>query len=292
MSSRVLRQISALAVAAAVAGLMASTVAGQSSLPPKPKPSAVPRTPDGKPDLQGNWTNNSVTPLQRPDAWKNKTTLTDAELEQLKKLVAEVTEEGGDAQFGDQIVENALAGVKNPDSSDSGTGNYNHFWLVERTVKDRRTALLTDPADCRLPALTKEASDRQAAATQARRGRRLDNPEERGVGERCVNFGVPKLGAGYNSYYQIVQTPTHVVFMSEMAHDARIIPLDKRPFPDTMLPRGRPGATRSSAPSRLRRSCLRGSRTPGPAARHRWRSPRPGWYWHRDRGERRPLRHY
>ena len=96
-----------------------------------------------------------------------------------------------------------------------------------------------------MPALTKEASDRQAAAAQARRGRRLDNPEERGVGERCVNFGVPKLGAGYNSYYQIVQTPTHVVFMSEMAHDARIIPLDNRPFPDKKIqnwngePRGR-----------------------------------------------------
>ena len=190
MSSRVLRQISALAIAAAVGGLMASTVAGQSSLPPKP--SAVPRTPDGKPDLQGNWTNNSVTPLQRPEAWKSKTTLTDAELEHLKKLVAEVTEEGGDAQFGDQIVENALAGVKNPDSSDSGTGNYNHFWLVERTVRDRRTALLTDPADGRLPALTKEASDRQAAAAKARRGRRLDNPEDRSLGERCLRFGAPK----------------------------------------------------------------------------------------------------
>jgi hypothetical protein len=246
MSSRVLRQLSALAMAVAVAGLMASTVAGQSAAGSSSNASwKAPRTPDGKPDLQGNWTNNSVTPLQRPAAWKDKTTLTDAELEQLKKLVAEVTEEGGDAQFGDQIVENALAGIKNPESSDSGTGNYNHFWLVERTVEDRRTALLTDPPDGRLPALTKEASDRQAAAAQARRGRRLDNPEERGVGERCVNFGVPKLGAGYNSYYQIVQTPTHVVFMSEMAHDARIIPLDGRPFPDKKIqnwngePRGR-----------------------------------------------------
>jgi hypothetical protein len=246
MSSRVLRHLSALAIAVAVAGLMASTVAAQSAAGRSSNTTwKAPRTPDGKPDLQGNWTNNSVTPLQRPEAWKNKTTLTDAELEQLKQLVAQVTEEGGDAQFGDQIVENALAGIKNPESSDSGTGNYNHFWLVERTVEDRRTALLTDPADGRLPALTKEASDRQAAATQARRGRRLDNPEERGVGERCVNFGVPKLGAGYNSYYQIVQTPTHVVFMSEMAHDARIIPLDNRPFPDKKIqnwngePRGR-----------------------------------------------------
>ena len=247
MSSRVLRHLSALAVAAAVAGLMAGTLVAQSTAGRSSNTTyKAPRTPDGKPDLQGNWTNNSVTPLQRPAAWKDKKTLNDAELEQLKKLVAEVTEEGGDAQFGDQIVENALAGIKNPESSDSGTGNYNHFWLVERTVEDRRTALLTDPPDGRLPPLTKEAIDLQAAAAKARSGaRRQDNPEERGVGERCVNFGVPKLGAGYNSYYQIVQTPTHVVFMSEMAHDARIIPLDGRAFPDKKIqnwngePRGR-----------------------------------------------------
>jgi hypothetical protein len=230
----------------AVAGLMASTVAGQSAAGRSSSTTwKAPRTPDGKPDLQGNWTNNSVTPLQRPTAWKNKTTLNDGELAELKKLVAQVTEEGGDAQFGDQIIENALAGVKNPESSDSGTGNYNHFWLVERTVDDRRTSLLTDPPDGRLPPMTKAATDQQAAAAQARRGRRLDNPEERGVGERCVNFGVPKLGAGYNSYYTIVQTPTHVVFLSEMAHDARIIPLDGRAFPDKKIqnwngePRGR-----------------------------------------------------
>jgi hypothetical protein len=147
----------------------------------------------------------------------------------LRRLTAEVTEEGGDAQFGDSIIENALAGNKNPSSSDAGTGNYNHFWLVERTVEDRRTSLLTDPPDGRLPPLTAEARERQAAAAGQRKQRRLDNPEERGVGERCVNFGVPKLGAGYNSYYQIVQAKDHVVFMSEMAHDARIIPLDGRP---------------------------------------------------------------
>jgi hypothetical protein len=222
MSRRILRSLSGLAIATLIATATSMTVAGQSKW-------TAPRTPDGRPDLQGNWTNNSVTPLQRPKAWAGKTTLNDKELEELKQLVAQVTEEGGDAQFGDQIIESALAGVKNPESSDSGTGNYNHFWLVERTVDDRRTSLLIDPPDGRLPEMTRAAVERQAAAAAERRGRRLDNPEERGVGERCVNFGVPKLGAGYNSYYQIVQTPTHVVFMSEMAHDARIIPLDNRP---------------------------------------------------------------
>jgi len=231
MRHRFLRSLAGLAIATAFATLTI-TVHGQTpAASPRPAAkSAVPRTPDGHPDLQGNWSNNSVTPLQRPTQWAGKTTLSDAELAALRKLTTEVTEEGGDAVFGDSIVENALAGVKNPTSTDSGTGNYNHFWLVERTVEDRRTALITDPADGRLPAQTPDSRDRQAAAAAARKQRSgLENPEERGVGERCVNFGVPKLGAGYNSYYQIVQTPGYVVFLSEMAHDARVIPLDGRP---------------------------------------------------------------
>jgi hypothetical protein len=240
MAARVLGPLSRLAIAMAVAALAAISLDAQTKW-------SVPRTPDGRPDLQGNWTNNSVTPLQRPKAWAGKTVLNDAELAQLRELVAQVTEDGGDAQFGDSIIENALAGIKNPTSTDAGTGNYNHFWLVERTVADRRTSLITDPPDGRLPPLTAEALARQnaAAANRTPAQRRLDNPEDRGLGERCVNFGVPKMGAGYNSYYTIVQTPTHVVFMSEMAHDARVIPLDKRPHVNKNIrlwngdPRGR-----------------------------------------------------
>jgi hypothetical protein len=254
MRLRPFRAVAALALAVGLATLSTVTTAGQTSsgratrVSKAAKKWTVPRTPDGRPDLQGNWTNNSVTPLERPKAWEGKDTLTDAELEQLKKLTAEVTEEGGDAQFGDQIIEHALAGTKNPASSDSGTGNYNQFWLVERTVEDRRTSLITNPPNGRLPALTTAARERQAAAAALRKQRTrslVDNPEERGLGERCVNFGVPKLGAGYNSYYQIVQTPTHVMFLSEMAHDARVIPLDGRPHVDARVefwngdPRGR-----------------------------------------------------
>ncbi len=240
MRLRFVRPLSALAIALAIATVTAITVEGQTPAKSRtaqaPTKWTPPRTPDGHPDLQGNWNNNSVTPLERPKAWAGKLLLNDEELAALRKLTAEVTEEGGDAQFGDSIIENALAGVKNPTSSDSGTGNYNHFWLVERTVEDRRTSLLTDPPDGRLPALTPAARDRQAAAAAQRKQRSgLENPEDRGVGERCVNFGVPKLGAGYNSYYQIVQSPGYVVFMSEMAHDARVIPVDSRPHIDKNL---------------------------------------------------------
>ena len=110
-----LRVCASLAVAIAIAGLGVVTVEGQAPVNAK-SPAATkwtaPRTPDGRPDLQGNWSNNSVTPLERPKAWAGKTVLNDAELEQLRKLTAEVTEEGGDAQFGDSIIENALAGVE------------------------------------------------------------------------------------------------------------------------------------------------------------------------------------
>ena len=239
MRLRFLRSLSALAIAMAIATLTAITLEGQAPAANTRTSAAAttwtpPRTPDGRPDLQGNWSNNSVTPLERPKPWAGKQFLTDAELAELQRLTAEVTEEGGDAQFGDSIIENALAGKKNPTSTDAGTGNYNHFWLVERQVEDRRTSLLTDPPDGRLPPLT-AVQERQTAAAAQRRGRILDNPEDRGLGERCVNFGVPKLGAGYNSYYQIVQTPGYVMFLSEMAHDARIIPVDGRPHVDKNL---------------------------------------------------------
>jgi hypothetical protein len=235
--------------AAAIAWATVTTVEGQAPSSAKPGGTAAkwtaPRTPDGRPDLQGVWMNNSVTPLERPRQWADKKYLNDAELEELKKAVAEVTEGDQDAVFGDGIIQAALDRQKNPISYDPGTGNYNHFWLVERDVEDRRTSLLTDPENGKLPAMTQGAIDRMAALAAHRKAHPQDNPEDRGLGERCVNFGVPKMGAGYNNYYQIVQTPGNVVFLSEMAHDARIIPVDGRPHVNKRIqlwngdPRGR-----------------------------------------------------
>ena len=88
---------------------------------------------------------------------------------------------------------------------------------------------MIDPPDGRIPALTPAAVQAQRERAVYREAHPADNPADRNLGERCVNFGVPKLGAGYNSYRHIVQTPEHVGIFHEMAHDVRLIPLDGRP---------------------------------------------------------------
>ncbi len=235
--SHTTRCVEALVVAAVLATAIDSTVYGQSAgstrtaatAGPTARSWTAPRTVDGHPDLQGVWANNNATPLERPKQWAGKTTLTDQELADLKKAADAITANDGDAQFGDGLVLAALEKVSNPGSYDPGTGNYNQFWLVERDFVDRRTSLVTDPPDGRIPALTPEAMERQNARREYVKLHPADGPEDRPAGERCANFGVPKLGAGYNNYYQIFQTPNHVAILSEMAHDARIVRLGGAP---------------------------------------------------------------
>jgi hypothetical protein len=217
---------------AAASALATVSVAAQSTY-------TVPRTPDGRPDLQGVWSNNSVTPLERPTQWKDKASLTDAEVQELKGLVAQAVSDGGDAVF-QSIVQIALDLKDSKDykqvSYDPSTGNYNQFWMVERDW-DNRTSLIIDPPNGMIPPLTPEGEARRARGRNAiplegsesgPRGR-LESHEVRPLGERCVHFAVPRLGTGYNSYMQIVQSPEYVVIYQEMAHDARVVPMDGRP---------------------------------------------------------------
>jgi hypothetical protein len=204
---------------------------GMSAQAPAPRAAAagsynVPRNAFGQPDLEGVWTNDSITPLQRPAAWADKTTLTDAEVEQLKEASRQL-EESGDALFGDELVLDALAGKQKPASHDTQTGNYNGFWLPSRDI-DHRTSLIIDPPSGRIPAETPQATARRAALAEQRKLRPADGPESRGLTERCITFGVPRFQAAYSSVYQIVQAPTTVVFSMETIHDARVIPLDTR----------------------------------------------------------------
>ena len=188
---------------------------------------AVPRTQDGHPDLQGVWANNNATPLERPDQWAGKEYLTDEELAELKQAAADVVASGLDAQFGDQLVLAALARIKDADSYDT-TGNYNQFWMADRDFTSQ-TSLVIDPPDGKVPALTPEAARRSEAQRVHRQAHPADGPEDRGLSERCVNFGVPRLGAGYNSYVHIFQTPGNVAVLKELGHDAKLIATDGTP---------------------------------------------------------------
>ena len=186
----------------------------------------VPRTADGHPDLQGVWANNNATPLERPEEWAGKDTLTEEELAALQVAATEAVDDG-DALFGDQLVLAAIERTK-AGSYDPTTGNYNQFWIADRDFNNR-TSLVIDPPDGRIPAMT---SSGQARAKMIRDHRRLhpaDTYTDRPLSERCVTYGHPRLGAGYNSYYQLFQSKDHVVVYMEMNHDARVIPLDGTP---------------------------------------------------------------
>jgi hypothetical protein len=192
----------------------------------------VPRTPDGHPDMQGVWGNNSVTPMTRPRQWKDKTALTDAEVEELKMMAARFVDQGGDAIFGNfiqQLLDAKDKGTFKQMSYDPTTGNYNQFWMAEREW-DNRTSLVTDPPDGQFPPLTPEAEARRAAArTRVRDRGPADGPEDRPLSERCISYGAPRTGSNYNSYVQIIQSPATVVLLQEMIHDARIVPMTPRP---------------------------------------------------------------
>jgi hypothetical protein len=192
----------------------------------------VPRTPDGKPDLQGVWGNNSVTPMVRPRQWKDKQELTDAEVDEIRALAAQSVDEGGDAIFGNfiqQLLDAKDKGEYKQTSYDPTTGNYNQFWMADREW-DNRTSLIIDPPDGQFPELTDAAQKRRAeAAARPRTRGPADGPEDRPLTERCISYGAPRTGANYNSYVQIIQSPETVVLLQEMIHDARVVPMTNKP---------------------------------------------------------------
>jgi hypothetical protein len=201
--------------------LATAVISGQSKAP---STWSVPRTPDGRPDLQGVWANNGMTPLERPKQWGGRATMTDAELADLKKRV-QALQDGGDAFFGDELILAALEGKEKFKSADTQTGNYDQTWLSDR-VFDNRTSLIIDPPDGRIPPLVPGAAERARAQAAARQGRGpADNPEDLSLGTRCISFGTPNIRAGYQSYFEITQGPDAIGLRTEMIHDARIFPI-------------------------------------------------------------------
>jgi len=187
-----------------------------------------PRTSHGQPNLQGMWTNNTATAFERPKAFGDKAYLSDEDLADLQARLDKLREE---TQAGDLLADFLIQKVlEDPEfrGFDQDTGNYNSFWLAKREL-DHRTSLVIDPPDGRLPAMTPEAMKRLAAAFRGYSSASPAGPEDLTLSVRCISYGVPNTLAGYNSFFQILQTADHVVILQELIHDARVIPLVDRP---------------------------------------------------------------
>ncbi|MDA1372654.1 MAG: hypothetical protein O2971_18115 [Proteobacteria bacterium] len=196
---------------------------------------AAPRTEWGQPDLQGVWNFNSSTPMQRPERFGTQEFLTPEEVEQdrIREEERRLAADAAEAEL-----------VLNPEAPPVGssTGGYNNFWYETASIGENvRTSLIIYPPDGRLPARVEGAAvhtanlgpdvegDRPVLATFGGIGK--DGPEDRGLSERCLigfNAGPPFTGGGYNANVQIFQNKDHAVIMTEMVHDARIVPLDDR----------------------------------------------------------------
>jgi hypothetical protein len=186
---------------------------------------SVPRMPDGRPDFQGVWANNGMTPLERPKQFGLRATMTDAELADLKKRAAAMMD-GGDAFFADELFSAAIEGKTKFSSTDTQVGNYDQTWLSDR-VWDNRTSLIIDPPDGRIPALAPGAAERARAQAAAQRARGpADSAADLSLGTRCISYGTPNIRAGYQSYFEITQGPSIVALRSEMIHDVRIFSTD------------------------------------------------------------------
>ncbi len=181
----------------------------------------LPRTMWGQPDLQGVWNFSSVVPLERPAQFADREFLTDEDI----AAIAAQTEAG-------------LQAINN-----IGVGGYNTFWTeMGGHENNRRTSLITYPENGRLPAAVEGVPIQVGGLGPDEPGTRpvrmivggiaKDGPEDRGLSERCIvgfNAGPPFTPNLYNNNVQIIQSKDHVVIMTEMIHDARIVPINGKP---------------------------------------------------------------
>jgi hypothetical protein len=206
-------------------------LAAQTSSPSNLKTRAQvqpPRTPDKKPDLSGIWNFSNAVPLERPKELSGKQVLTAEEAAAFERQLADTR------RANDSTSETAPVG--------SRTGYEQAIWFEQgNRLLGNRTSLIIDPPDGKIPALAPEAQKKRQAAADARKGIGTDEPTPggfvedlgpRGLTVRCIlgfNAGPPMTPGQYNNHVQIFQTPDYVVLLTEMIHDARIIPIDGRP---------------------------------------------------------------
>jgi hypothetical protein len=174
-----------------------------------------PRTSDGHPDLQGYWTNDSYTPLERPEEAKGKEFFTPEEAKAFLKSRL------------DRLIGQSRTDIHYDDA----------LWQAENYAKQAnlRTSIVTDPTDGRIPELTAAARQRLAQRAEARKGvGPADSAQVRTAAERCItwgNVGPPMIPPTYNANFQFLQSKEHVVIRHEMMHDVRLIALDGNAVP-------------------------------------------------------------
>ena len=261
--SRIATPVTGAALALALAGIIATnaplrgqaqTAKPATAKPATAKPAArwvLPRTPDGKPDLQGNWTNETQTPLERMGAQGG--TLTDEQAQKIEdraKFVEEYRDKASDPNRaappkGGEAGKLAPPGERSfieqiAEAAGGAVGGYNGFWLdpglnVIRVDGVARSSIIIDPPNGRVPPLTDLGKKRMAEINaRARKYGEFDHPEMRPLADRCLlsfgsNAGPPMLpNYFYNNNYTIVQTPDHIMIMAEMVHDVRIIRMNAK----------------------------------------------------------------
>jgi hypothetical protein len=213
--------VNAALTAVAALAIMSLTMPGAAQTNSR-KQWTAPRTADGRPDLQGIWSNASIIPLERPKDLEGKRTLTEQEYAEYEKKVFRQSDRDRPGQ--------------------TGVGTYNGFWWDQGTklAPNRNTSLIVDPPDGRIPALTEAALKRVQDDRAYAREHPADGPEDRPLIERCLVFpttGPPMLPSFFNgtpygpltTNYQIAQTRDYLEIFIEHNHETRIIPLDGRP---------------------------------------------------------------
>ena len=238
MAERLGRRVGVVLVAAVAVWALAP-VAGQAP-DGVARPWTTPRTADGQPDLQGNWTNATITPIDRPQG--APPVYTEQQVRRMEKGYADRVERL--AQPSDP---NRTAPPQGGDGSTGAAGNvggYNNFWIdpgdrVAVVNGEYRSSLIVDPPNGRPPELSDTGKARAAARAEwlRTRGGEYDHPEFRPLAERCLmsfgsNAGPPMLpNYFYNNNYQIVQTKDQILILVEMVHDVRVIRLNATTHP-------------------------------------------------------------
>jgi hypothetical protein len=187
----------------------------------------MPRMADGHPDLQGIWNNSTRTPLERPAEFAGKPTLTDAE--------AKVWEQKEHQAW--QELDGTSEGPLHKTKGSEGTGAYNVLFYdmgsgLARVDGVKRTSMVIDPPDGKIPPVVQQARERNRAAARS-----ASNVKDRGLSERCIfvsMVGPPMLPTLYNNNYQIVQTPDAIMILAEEIHDVRIIRINAQHAPENI----------------------------------------------------------